>query len=115
MFGDILSNLAASLVGGLGLAPGLNFGSRHAMAQAGHGSAPDIEHLDIANPVAEILSGSLLLEWMAVEEAMPSLTQVAKDVQHAVAAVLAAGDDLTPDLGGQGTTDSLTSRILGRL
>ena len=65
LFGDILSDEGAGLVGGLGLAPGLCAGERHAMAQATHGSAPDIAGKGIANPYAMILSGKLLFEWLA--------------------------------------------------
>src|SRR5262249_62389289 len=64
MYGDILSDEAAALVGGLGLAPGLNAGERIAMAQAVHGSAPDIGGKGIANPAAEVLSAAMLLEWL---------------------------------------------------
>jgi len=64
IFRDILSNEAAGLIGGLGLAPGLNVGQTHAMAQAAYGSAPDIAGKGLANPVAEILSAAMLLDWL---------------------------------------------------
>jgi 3-isopropylmalate dehydrogenase len=115
LYGDILSDEAAGLVGGLGLAPGLNAGDEHAMAQAVHGSAPDIAHLHVANPVAEILSGALLLEWLAGRLTMPELTQVARNVEEAVQRVLASGVALTPDLGGKATTAQLTRAIAEEL
>ncbi len=115
MFGDILSDEAAGLVGGLGMAPGLNAGDNYAMAQATHGSAPDIEHLHIANPVSEILSGKLLLEWLSEQKSMPELREAALGVQQAVARTLAEGTQLTPDLGGKASTEDMTESILGKL
>jgi 3-isopropylmalate dehydrogenase len=116
LFGDILSDEAAGLVGGLGLAPSLNQGDDHAMAQAVHGSAPDIAHLHIANPVAEILSGTLLLSWLAEQVTLPALHDVARDIEHAVAGVLAEfSPALTPDLGGTGNTRELARAIVTRL
>jgi 3-isopropylmalate dehydrogenase len=115
MFGDILSDEAAALVGGLGLAPGLNVGDRHAMAQAVHGSAPDIAGRGIANPIAEILSGALLLGWLSAVMGMPGLSAAQTDVESAVASTLARGRRLTPDLGGSGTTEELTAEILAAL
>src|SRR3970040_1024094 len=64
IYGDILTDEAAGLIGGLGLAPGLNASDRHAMAQATHGSAPDIAGKNIANPYAMIMSGKMLFEWL---------------------------------------------------
>jgi len=115
MFGDILSDEAAGLVGGLGMAPGLNAGDNYAMAQATHGSAPDIEHLHVANPVSEILSGKLLLEWLSEQKSMPELREAALGVQQAVARTLAEGTQLTPDLGGKASTEDMTKSILGKL
>jgi 3-isopropylmalate dehydrogenase len=112
MFGDILSDEAAGLVGGLGLAPGLNTGDEHAMAQAVHGSAPDIAGKGIANPIAEILSGALLLRWLSRVHAAPMLVEAADTVESAIAATLARGESLTPDLGGTATTESITAAIL---
>ena len=115
MFGDILSDAAAGLVGGLGLAPGLNIGEGHAMAQAVHGSAPDISGRGIANPIAEILSGALLLAWLGRNGVSAALVDAGRDVEDAVARVLAVGDQLTPDLGGSGTTAALTAAIVDQL
>jgi 3-isopropylmalate dehydrogenase len=115
MFGDILSDEAAGLVGGLGLAPGLNVGEEHAMAQAVHGSAPDIAGQGIANPIAEILSGALLLRWLSRFHGLPSLGAAASDIESAIATTLAHGQALTPDLGGTATTEGLTTAIVAAL
>lgn len=115
MFGDILSDEAAGLVGGLGLAPGLNVGDRYAMAQATHGSAPDIAHLGIANPVAEILSGKLLLDWLAQRLTMQGLRKAASDIELAVESTLRDGRSLTLDLGGSKSTQVMTEAILEHL
>lgn len=115
MFGDILSDEAAGLGGGLGLAPGLNVGRDHALAQAVHGSAPDIEDLHQANPVAEILSGALLLRWLATKHDIPSAERVAGDIENAVLRVLQQGTLLTPDLGGSATTHEFTELLLRSL
>jgi 3-isopropylmalate dehydrogenase len=115
MFGDILSDEAAGLVGGLGLAPSLNQGDNQAMAQAVHGSAPDIAHLHSANPVAEILSGKLLLDWLAAPCSLPALLDVGRAINGAIERVLAAGTALTPDLGGTARTDEMTRAIVDAL
>jgi 3-isopropylmalate dehydrogenase len=115
MFGDILSDEAAGLVGGLGLAPSLNQGDERAMAQAVHGSAPDIAHLHSANPVAEILSGKLLLDWLAARCSLPALLEAGQSIDGAVARVLAEGTALTPDLGGTVGTDEMTAAIIEAL
>lgn len=112
MFGDILSDEAAGLVGGLGLAASLNQGDEHAMAQAVHGSAPDIAHLHNANPVAEILSGKLLLDWLAPRYALPSLLEAGRTVERAIETVLKDGTALTPDLGGTARTDEMAQAIV---
>lgn len=115
MFGDILSDEAAGLVGGLGLAPGLNVGDQYAMAQATHGSAPDIAHLGIANPVAEILSGKLLLDWLAQRLSINALREAASNIERAVEITLREGKALTPDLGGNKNTHIVTEAILEHL
>jgi len=112
MFGDILSDEAAGLTGGLGLAPSLNQGEDHAMAQAVHGSAPDIADRHIANPVAQILSGKLLLDWLAARHEQPALRAVSADVEEAVAAVLVEGRCVTPDLGGEATTEEMACAVV---
>jgi 3-isopropylmalate dehydrogenase len=115
LFGDILSDEAAGLVGGLGLAAGLNVGVEHAMAQATHGSAPDISHLHVANPTAEILSGGMLLQWLAVEENRPALALAGQAVHRSVHSVLEEHRFVTPDLGGSANTQQMTERIISQL
>ena len=77
-FGDILSDAAAGLVGGLGLAPGLSAGPERAMAQATHGSAPDIAGRNIANPYAMIVSGQMLMDWLGRKHAEPKAVEAAR-------------------------------------
>jgi 3-isopropylmalate dehydrogenase len=112
MFGDILSDEAAGLVGGLGLAPGLNVGAGHAMGQAVHGSAPDIAGTMTANPIAEILSGALLLDWLGRTSGDARPAAAGDDIQRAVAAVLIEGAHLTRDLGGHASTDEIGDAIV---
>lgn len=115
LFGDVLSDLTAGLVGGLGLAPGINIGRDHAMAQATHGSAPDIAGQGIANPVAEILSGAMLLDWLGRRHEDDRLIDCGDAVHDAVATALRDPAVHTPDLGGRGSTEDLTGAIVAQL
>jgi 3-isopropylmalate dehydrogenase len=115
LFGDIFSDEASALVGGLGLAPGLNVGESTAMAQATHGSAPDIAHKHIGNPCAEILSGKLLLEWLAARYVRPELWDAAQRVEAAVEDVLLRRDHVTADLGGTAHTLDMAGDIVAAL
>lgn len=99
MFGDILSDLAGELAGSLGIAPSLNASQDRAMAQAAHGSAPDIAGQDLANPVAMILSTAMLLEWLGARHQDPALLRAALIVEDAVATTLSHGIS-TKDMGG---------------
>src|SRR5205807_4736196 len=100
-FGDILTDIGAGLVGGLGLAPGLCVGERQAMAQATHGSAPDIAGSNIANPYAMIVSGQMLLAWLGRKRNEPHASAAAERMGAAVKQVIAERKHLTRDLGGQ--------------
>jgi 3-isopropylmalate dehydrogenase len=111
MFGDILSDEAAGLVGGLGLAPGLCVGPRWAMAQATHGSAPDIAGRGLANPYAMIMSGQMLFAWLGQRKASRQATEAATVIERAVTRVIADGTHLTPDLGGGATTQGMGEAI----
>jgi 3-isopropylmalate dehydrogenase len=111
MFGDILSDEAAGLVGGLGLAPGLCAGPRHAMAQATHGSAPDIAGRNIANPYAMIMSGQMLLDWLGRKHQEPRARAAARYIEQAVEQVIAEGRSLTPDVGGKAGTTEMAAAI----
>lgn len=110
-FGDILSDAAAGLVGGLGLAPGLSAGPERAMAQATHGSAPDIAGRGIANPYAMIMSGQMLLDWLGHKHDEPRAVKAAQLMERAVESVIQAGKVLTPDLGGKASTSQMGDAI----
>lgn len=111
MFGDILSDETAALVGGLGMAPGLCVGPDYCMAQATHGSAPDIAGRGIANPYAMIMSGQMMLSWLANLKKDQQGIQAARDIETAVCQVVAEGKHTTPDLKGQGSTEEMTQAI----
>jgi isocitrate dehydrogenase (NAD+) len=108
LYGDIVSDLCAGLVGGLGLAAGANLGWEYAVFEPVHGSAPDIAGKGVANPIAMILSGSMLLRHIGEPDA-------AARVESAVDEVLADGETRTPDLGGNATTDELAGAIGARV
>ena len=108
LFGDVLSDLCAGLVGGLGLVPGANIGARHAVFEAVHGSAPDIAGKGLANPIALIRSAALLLEHIGQQD-------VARRIEASVRKTLAAGRGLTRDLGGEGNTASVTAELIANL
>src|SRR5579871_2101952 len=99
MFGDILSDLTAELSGSLGLGGSLNVGVSHAMAQAAHGSAPDIAGRDVANPFSLILSMALLLAWHGERKGATRFEAAARAIEAAVAAAIEAGL-ATKDIGG---------------
>jgi isocitrate/isopropylmalate dehydrogenase len=107
-FGDILSDIAAGLIGGLGLAPSGCFGSEYAYFEPIHGSAPDIAGRGIANPIATILSAALMLRHLGEPAA-------AAHVECAVERVLAAGQPRTADLGGDASSAALTDAIVSAL
>ena len=99
MFGDILSDLTAELSGSLGLGGSLNVGSEHAMAQAAHGSAPDIAGHDVANPTSLVLSAALLLAWHGERSGDARYATAARAIEDAVAAAMRSGR-ATRDVGG---------------
>lgn len=117
LFGDILSDEAAGLIGGLGLAPSLNAGERYGMAQSVHGSAPDIAGKNIANPTAEILSVSMLLDWLYSKHGDVSLLETARRMKQTIGEQLANPDPRcrTPDLGGNASTNDFTDALLERI
>src|SRR6266704_540830 len=110
-FGDILTDIGAGLVGGLGLAPGLCVGERQAMAQATHGSAPDIAGRNIANPYAMIMSGQMLLAWLGRKRGEPKATAAAERIRTAVDKIIAEGKHVTVDLGGKAGTRKMGDAI----
>jgi 3-isopropylmalate dehydrogenase len=114
-FGDILTDEGAGIVGGLGLAPGLCVGERQAMAQATHGSAPDIAGKGIANPYALIMSGKMLLEWLGRKRGEPKAVEAAKLIDTAMEKVIAEAKHLTADLGGTASTSQMGDAIVAAL
>jgi 3-isopropylmalate dehydrogenase len=106
-FGDILSDIGAGLVGGLGLAPGLCIGERQAMAQATHGSAPDIAGRGLANPYAMIMSGQMLLAWLGRKHKEPKATAAADKMLAAVDKIVTEAKYVTKDLGGNASTQAM--------
>lgn len=108
LYGDILSDLAAGLVGGLGFAPSGNIGEDVAVFEAVHGSAPDIAGKNIANPIAMVLSGALMLDHLGEVDA-------AQKIREAVAAVLREGKVRTPDMGGSSTTVEMGEVIVSHI
>ncbi len=114
-FGDILTDEGAGVVGGLGLAPGLCVGERQAMAQATHGSAPDIAGKNMANPYALIMSGQMLLEWLGRKRDEPKAMAAALLIEQAVERVIAEAQQLTVDLGGKASTTQMGDAIVAAL
>jgi 3-isopropylmalate dehydrogenase len=115
MFGDILSDEAAELSGSLGLGGSLNAGDEHAMAQAQHGSAPDIAGQGIANPVSLVLSTAMLLGWLGDRHESAACGNAAGAIEEAVRALLAEGKVRTPDLGGSSRTKDVAKDLCARL
>ena len=111
LFGDVISDLAAGLIGGpgpgggLGLVPGANYGTKYAVFEAVHGSAPDIAGQGMANPIAVVRSAAMMLEYVGRDEA-------GAKIERAVLETLRAGVGLTRDLGGDGTTATITEEII---
>ena len=110
-FGDILTDIGAGLVGGLGLAPGLCVGDKQAMAQATHGSAPDIAGRNVANPYAMIASGQMLMAFLGRKHKEPKATAAAGYMQAAIDKVITEGKHLTKDLGGSASTQDMGNAI----
>jgi isocitrate dehydrogenase (NAD+) len=105
LYGDIVSDLAAGLVGGLGVVPGANLGDQHALFETVHGSAPDIRGKNVANPTAMILAAAMMLDHISEKAA-------AAKIRTALETVLKRGKSLTPDLGGSATTTKFAAAII---
>jgi 3-isopropylmalate dehydrogenase len=110
-FGDILSDLGAAIVGGLGLAPSAEIGDEHALFQPSHGTAPQLAGKDVANPVATILSAAMMLEWLSERNSDPIAGEAAKQIESAVARALKEGAISTADQGGTATTSQVAETI----
>jgi 3-isopropylmalate dehydrogenase len=114
MFGDILSDLTGELAGSLGTAPSLNASDDRAMAQAAHGSAPDIAGRGVADPIAMVLSAAMLLDWLGTRRGDRSLVAAARSIDAAVRATV--GDGVRPaDLGGSASTAGFTDAVVARI
>ena len=111
MFGDILSDEAAEISGSLGLAASINAGAQHALAQAQHGSAPDIAGKDIANPSSLIGSAAMLLGWLAERRGDKRFAQAAPAIERALDEVIAKPEWRTADLGGPLGTKAFAERV----
>lgn len=108
LFGDILSDLCAGLVGGLGMAPGANIGDDIAIFEAVHGSAPDIAGMDVANPTSVILASCMMLDYLGLKDK-------AARIRAALREQIASGESLTRDLGGEAGTQEFTRALIARL
>ena len=108
MFGDILSDLAAGIVGGMGMAPSADIGDDYAVFQPAHGTAPDIAGKGVANPIATVLSAALMLDWLGREAEGSAITSAVE---------LALQDEgcRTQDLGGSTSTEQMAEAILSRI
>lgn len=111
MFGDILSDLGAALMGGLGFAPSADIGDGHAVFQPCHGSAPDIAGRGLANPTAMILSGVMMLEWLSVRFECPQTADAAHLLQAAVEEAYAGGTLIPTEAGGNHGTQDVADAI----
>jgi 3-isopropylmalate dehydrogenase len=115
MFGDILSDLAAGLIGGMGMAPSADIGDDHALFQPAHGTAPDIAGQDKANPCAMFLSAAMMLDWLAARHAEPGLGTWARTIETAIEATLSAGRAIPMEYGGQAGTRAMTDAVIAAL
>jgi 3-isopropylmalate dehydrogenase len=114
MFGDILSDLGAGLMGGMGFAPSADIGARHAVFQPCHGTAPDIAGRDMANPTAMFLSAAMMLDWLADRHRAPKAAIAARLIRGAIDKVFEEG--VKPfETGGHDGTTAITQRVLGAL
>ena len=114
LYGDVISDLCAGLVGGLGVTPGANFGQQHAVFEAVHGTAPDIAGQDIANPLALLMSGVMMLRYLADRRNDPECATAADRIRDAYNACITSGQK-TRDLGGDLGTHAFAEAVIERL
>jgi len=114
MFGDILSDEAAGVIGSLGLCPSANIGDQYGLFEPVHGSAPNIDACK-ANPVATILSAQMMLEWLSKKYRDSNLTQASEILESSVLNLLAMGDALTSDLGGKAAAADVAEALVSRI
>jgi 3-isopropylmalate dehydrogenase len=111
MFGDILSDLGAGTIGGMGLAPSADVGNQYGLFQASHGSAPDIAGKGVANPVAQILSAAMMLDWLGDRRLDSQAKTAAQAIDSAVARVLMDSQHHTVDMGGKASTEGVGNAV----
>ena len=111
MFGDILSDVGAAIMGGMGMAASADIGDEHAVFQPCHGTAPDIAGRGTANPTAMFLSAAMMLEWLGNRHHLPACVDAASTLVGAVRAAYAGGDLITPENGGAADTAAVTARV----
>ncbi|MBD3265389.1 isocitrate/isopropylmalate dehydrogenase family protein, partial [bacterium] len=115
MYGDILSDLGAGLIGGMGMAPSADIGDEHAVFQPCHGSAPDIAGSGKANPTAMILSGAMLLEWLGDTHNDPACAKASALITEAVDRAFAGSQLRTCEFGGESGTQEIAEKVLENL
>lgn len=115
MFGDILSDLGAGLIGGMGMAPSADIGPAHAVFQPCHGSAPDIAGKGLANPAAMFLSGAMMLDWLGARHDADDLRAAADLLSRAVDDAFRSGKLQSTEMGGHDGTDAITSAVIDAL
>jgi len=114
-FGDILSDLGAALIGGMGMAPSGDVGDAHGLFQPAHGTAPDIAGRGLANPTAMILSAAMMLDWLGERHGLPQCAEAAALLERAVDSVFATGKIVTPEFGGEDGTAAVTRAVIEAL
>ena len=115
MFGDIISDLGPATIGGMGMAPSGDIGDNHAMFQPSHGSAPTIAGKGIANPIATILSGAMMLDWLGDRNPGLKLKEAATMINTAVSDFIRKKEGLTVDIGGKGTTSGVGLGVIKQI
>lgn len=115
MFGDIISDLGAATIGGMGLSPSAEIGDTHGLFQGAHGSAPDIAGRNLASPLATILSGAMMLRWLSDKHDDPELKEAALRIEKSVETILATGEAVPTDLGGCATCSQVTDAVCKHL
>lgn len=115
MFGDILSDLGAALMGGMGMAPSADIGDQHGLFQPAHGSAPDIAGQGLANPIAMIQSAAMMLNWLAQKHDVSACSEAAQLIDKAIDTSLREGQIKPLDLGGSDGTAAITQSIINNI
>ena len=115
MFGDIISDLGAGTIGGMGMAPSADVGDRYGIFQPSHGTAPDIAGQGIANPVAQILSASMMLTWLGMRKDDDEAREAARHIDSAVSRVLESPTSHTADMGGKANTTDVGNAVTSEI